>query len=718
MSQSEKKRGNNASFEEIEDDYDDVSGNQKNSEDKSRQFILDLLGRWYCLALCLIVGVLCGFYYLAKAPKLYQANASLLINQQTSTVLAPDQAEKMDMRTLEAMNTVAERITRKELLERVAARAELRTMPGVIPAETIWIPEWSMPWFGISQEHNTRTEAAPSADVLAASIVSWLKVSVRKGTRLLDVGVSHPSPEVAKAIADAICTEYKAELGTSKKNDRTDDLKVLQAESESTRIRLQTAQNALAIYQRALLTLKDLELRETLVADLSRRYLLKHPKMISAQTDLKSYQRRFLTEFDAARNSTADRDYWNGKSAEWDKISDDDSEKLMVARRLLIARGTVLESEILSQNAVFNNLLTSSQKAVINQQSEATAMEVNSSARLPTIPSSPVKLKIMAISSLAGISVGLVIAVGLIRLDNKIHTVAQAERETGLPALAAIAKLTPAVLADVLKKYKVVEHESEPQKKWSSMLLFREGVSTTTYAEMFRVLRASISLLGDERKRRITLFTSALPGEGKSFVAGNFALAAAQQGKRVLLIDLDLRKPSVHRLFGLKRDVNAFGASEVLAGISEFKDGIYKDSGEAFLHIMFAGKRAPSPGELLSSSSLETLFKTALEEYDLIVVDSAPLLPVPDTRIIAQLVDNFCLVTRANYVPKGATRRVMSILKNDNIMPDGIIFNSFSEKRRLMGLNYSYGNYQTNKYGKAYRYGYGSYGVYGNDSDD
>jgi capsular exopolysaccharide synthesis family protein len=251
------------------------------------------------------------------------------------------------------------------------------------------------------------------------------------------------------------------------------------------------------------------------------------------------------------------------------------------------------------------------------------------------------------------------------------------------------------------------------------LLVFREGTSSTTFAEMFRVLRASVSLLGNEQKRRITLFSSALPGEGKTLVSSNFALAAAQQGKRTLLIDLDLRKPAVHKIFGLKRDTHHFGTTEVLSGQAKFEDGIFTDTGAEHLHIMLAGKQAPNPGELLNASTLTDFLETAVAAYDLVVIDSAPLLAVPDTRIIAPLADNFCLVIRANYAPKGAVRRAISILENDDNLPSGVILNGFSEKRRLIGQNYSYGNYQTNRYGKAYRYGYGSYGSYGSeDSED
>ena len=474
----------------------------------------------------------------------------------------------------------------------------------------------------------------------------------------------------------------------------------------------------MAIYLRALTTLKELEAREAMVADLSRRYLPKHPRMASAKAELTSLQQRFLSEFDAARNSSADRDYWDSHGAEWQQVGNDETAKLLTARRLLLARGNVLESEIGSQTSVFNSILTRIQEADINQQAVESEMEISSSAQLPGMPVSPVPSKVLAMASFGGLGFGVLLALIFIRLDNKIHTVAQLERETGLPTLAAIADILPgAIVTTARKKLPSDAAVSDVRDGWNPMLLFREGVSTTTFAEMFRVLRASVSLLGDEKKRRITLFSSALPGEGKTLVSSNFALAAAQQGKRTLLIDLDLRKPAVHKIFGLKRDSHPFGATEILSGLANFEDGILTDTGAEHLHLMLAGKQAPNPGELLNASSLGDFLETAVASYDLVVIDSAPLLAVPDTRIIAPLVDNFCLVVRANYVPKGAVRRVISLLENDQNLPSGIVFNAFSEKRRLIGQNYSYGNYQTNRYGRAYRYGYGSYGSYGSNGD-
>ena len=701
-----------------DDDMQDAGVSRQAGQEKMKLLALDLLGRWHWIVLGLVLGVLGGFFYLSKAPKIYQARATLLIKQQTSTVMSRDQVEEMDLRSLEGLNTVAERITRPELLQKVATRPEVRALPGLMPRDVEWLPDWALPWFGKTKTEASTPEAPPPAASLAGAISSWTKISVRRGTRLLDVLISHPSPEVAKTLADSICIEYQKELTGGRREGRISSLQILVGESEAARVRLQTAQNAMATYQRALVTLKELEARENTAAELSRRYLAKHPRMIAAQAELGSYQQRFLNEFDAARTSTADREYWDKHAEEWQQTGANEPAKLLTARRLLLARGNVLESEIGSQTSVFNSILTRIQEADINQLAVESEMEISSSAQLPGAPVSPVASKVLAMASFGGLGLGILLAMIFIRLDNKIHTVSQLERETGLPALAAIAEIPLKALAGAVRKSK---SDSKPipkaRERWNSLLLFREGVSSTTFAEMFRVLRASISLLGDEKKRRITLFSSALPGEGKTFVSSNFALAAAQQGKRTLLIDLDLRKPAVHRIFGLQRDSHLQGATEVLSGQAAFEEGIYTDTGAENLHLMLAGKRAPNPGELLNASSLQEFLDNALALYDLVVIDSAPLLAVPDTRIIAAHVDNFCLVVRASFVSKGAVRRVISLLDQDENLPNGVVFNGFTEKRRLIGQNYSYGNYQANKFGKAYRYGYGSYGSYGSDSE-
>jgi Mrp family chromosome partitioning ATPase len=125
---------------------------------------------------------------------------------------------------------------------------------------------------------------------------------------------------------------------------------------------------------------------------------------------------------------------------------------------------------------------------------------------------------------------------------------------------------------------------------------------------------------------------------------------------------------------------------------------------------MVSGVRAPNPGELLNARRLAELMASVREIYDVIVLDSAPLLAVPDTRVVAAHADNVCLVVRAEYVPKGACTRVLRLLAAGHTPLAGVIFNGFRERKRLMGMNYSYGNYKYGSSGNAYGYGNDAYG--------
>jgi capsular exopolysaccharide synthesis family protein len=439
--------------------------------------------------------------------------------------------------------------------------------------------------------------------------------------------------------------------------------------------------------------------------------------MVAVTAELKALQERFVREFEVARQAATDKTYWDVAGKDLPNSETKPDEYLLAARQLLLARIGVLESEIGSSTSVFNSMLTRIQESSINQESEESSAEVSNLARVPGWPSAPNANQILTQGSMFGLSGGVLLALMLIRFDNKFHTVSQVVGETGVTVLAAISDISLSHLAIAERSFRKRNPGEDKgyHDNWDKRLLFRRGTSSTSYAEMYRVLRASVTLLGDESTRKITLFTSALPGEGKTLTSCNFALAAAGQGRKTLLIDLDLRKPSVHKVFGLAREKELGGITECIANLAPFEQVICHESGQENLHLILGGKRAPNPGELLETGRLLAILEQACHEYEVIVLDTAPLLAVPDTRIIAPLANNICLVVHAEYVPKGAVRRVLGILEEDGTALSGVVFNGFREKRRLMGENYSYGYYKSSRYGRAYRYGYGSYGSYGSD---
>jgi capsular exopolysaccharide synthesis family protein len=277
--------------------------------------------------------------------------------------------------------------------------------------------------------------------------------------------------------------------------------------------------------------------------------------------------------------------------------------------------------------------------------------------------------------------------------------------------LATIRDLQPKILQKIIAEKKgLVETLPKAAQKWDQRIIFRPGLSETVFAEMFRILRASISLLGDEKKRSVTLFSSAVPGEGKTLISANFAISSAQQGKKTLLLDLDLRKSAVHKVFGLKRNELGPGATELLAGRVSWQEAAITETGQDHLTCIFAGVRAPNPGELLRSDGVTGLLAQLADEFEVIVIDSAPLLAVPDTRLIIPAVDVFCLVVRAEQASKRDVRKVIDLLEENDTKPAGIVINGFKEKAGLLSKKYRYGS-GYGHYGKGY-------GSYGSDDDD
>jgi len=716
-------------FDDFEDEFDapdgDVGGRGEGGE-KLKRLALDLVGRWYWIAAGLILGVLASAYFLSKAPKIYASTATLLLKTQTASVMANDQVEDINPASIEAMNTTIERIARFDLLERVASRQDVRALPGLVPPATDWRPEWLRRWRDgdAAAATNAETPAEPPPPAaLAGRIKGWLRLSIRPKTRLLDITVVHQVPEVAEALANAIAREYLAEIQSDASEGRSTTIDLLRAESEDAREQLQNANAALSIYARALEAVKALDAQEVEVARLDQRYLPAHPKMIGATAELERLEREFINEFDITRNSPSDKKYWEGVGSELPSRTREPDEFLRSARQLLLARIGVLNSEIESQTQVFNSMLTRIEESSVNQESNETSAEVSSLARSPGWPSGPVAKNIYTMGVGGGLAGGLLVAFIFVRLDNKYHTVAQLEDDCRKTVLAAVSEINPSHLAQAEKRHyrKHPDQSPEAYLDWDPHLVFRPGTANTSYAEMYRILRASISLLGDETQRKITLFTSALPGEGKTATSANFALAAAGQQRRTLLIDLDLRKPSLHKVFGLPKERDEGGITESLAGLVPIEQTVVPVDAEPNLHLILAGKRAPNPGELLDTGRLKSILNWAVENYDVVVLDTAPLLAVPDTRIIAPQADNLCLVVRGQYVPKGAVRRTLEVLDEDGTHLCGVVFNGFKETRRLIGQNYSYGHYRTSRYGRPYQYGYGrygAYGAYGSDQED
>jgi len=668
-----------------------------------KDLMLRLLGRWHWIALGLILGLGTGFLLIWNAVPKYRSAATVVVRDYNLNALGTLQAAEFDTRNSQAIATVAVGLTTYELCEAVASDPVVRELRGIIP------PPSKLDALLSGDDEAPEKTDVPPPHVLADMIRGqWLSVAVREETRLIDVAIRHPEPLVAQTIANRMVSNYMKLRSESRSGEQRDTLEYLMAESKRVKEELQEAMNVLASYSGPIEAEKALATAETEIDALSLRYRHKHPKMIEAKARL-AHAREDLKKFMVkAVNNPLDGEYW---SAHLERLGDlDKTETIDQLRDLLIARRAVLESEIETQNALYESVITQIETRDINTKQNEAEVALIESARLPGKPVFPRKVLMVIQATALGLFMGVGLAFLFQWLDNKFHTVSDIEGQLGLPVLSAVASLDPKEIAREEKR-KGDSALVEGRERWDPLIVFRTEGADTHYAEMFRVLRTALSLLGPAQQRQVTMVTSSLPSEGKTLVSANLAVALAQQGVNTLLVDFDLRKPSVHTRFGVAKDAQV-GTVNLLTGDAELDEVIQTDTAQGNLSLILSGPRAPNPGELLEPLRLEAILNQFKARFDHIVVDTAPLLAVPDSRIIAPYADNLAIVVRAESTPRGAVRRALETLEHSGVTPEGIVFNDYAEKRTLIGKNYSYGYYRYGKYGYG-KYQYGA--VYGKE---
>lgn len=209
--------------------------------------------------------------------------------------------------------------------------------------------------------------------------------------------------------------------------------------------------------------------------------------------------------------------------------------------------------------------------------------------------------------------------------------------------------------------------------------------------EAFRTLRTSVSTLGREPERRSFLVTSALPSEGKSFTALNLAAAFAQQGLRTLLIDADLRRPTIQETLGGGNREHP-GVTDCLVDGRLLEALVQEVPSLPKLSWLPAGKSAPNPAELLAQGPIGGLIDQALAQYDRVVLDSPPVHAVSDALLLGKLVQTTLLVVHGSKTPRGVVLRAIKLLGKAGASTSGVVLNLLPS-RRGRGYYYSYDNY-------------------------
>ncbi len=684
----------------------ELEGKKQNSFFNRRR-IFGVLSRWPWIVLCIIISLLYGYFQAWRAVELYQANSSLLVRDYNISVMGNlDASAEFDLRSGQAVDTVRSGLDRFELYEAIASDPLIRERRDLQPPPPLNIRQlWASDAEG---KHQKMDQPAPPAPVLAEMIKGWTSTSVRLKSRFIDISVSHPIPQVAELIANRVVHHYIIQRENQKSSGAQNAVEYLIGEADRVKTELQTAENVLNSYATPLQAEQGLIAAENLISNLKVRYKSKHPRMEEAQRSHDLTYARLSDALKLAMENPSDKEYW---APYREKLNDfTDPATVEKVRPLLVARKSTLDSEIQSQSILYKSLLSNIETKEITSERTEAEVVAHEKARLPENPSSPDKKKIILNAAMGGAVAGLLLALIFQFFDNKIQHVGEIEEEFNRSVLSAIASLED---KKQLREICAAITDLPPcLAKLRPELIATNWGGKTHHTEMFRVLRASISLLGNPAERKITLISSSLPNEGKTFVASNLALAFANQGTKTLLIDFDLRKASVHQVFGEKRTDHK-GTVDLLNQTATLAEVVHTYESIDNFSVVFAGEKAPNPGELLEPMRLKELLDRLSAEFDHIVIDTPPLLAVPDTRVIIPLANNIALVARANQTPRRALKTAISLIEKSGHSPSGFILNDYSAKRYKLLDKYGYGS--------GYGYGYGSYksyGTYGYDDKD
>ena len=230
---------------------------------------------------------------------------------------------------------------------------------------------------------------------------------------------------------------------------------------------------------------------------------------------------------------------------------------------------------------------------------------------------------------------------------------------------------------------------SGKNQSYSRRQLITKTDARSPVTEQYKTIRTNIQFSAIDHEIKSIMLTSSNPGEGKSTTAANLAVVFAQQGKKVLLVDTDLRKPVVHTIFEIKNNI---GLTNVLTKRKSLKDAV-KPTSESNLFVLPSGPIPPNPAELLLSHAMKNFYELALCTYDLVIFDTPPLLAVTDAQIISGFCDGTILVVSSGKTKVEEVDKGLELLKKANANMLGVVLNN----KKVTNQNHYYYYYGTKK---------------------
>jgi succinoglycan biosynthesis transport protein ExoP len=697
-----------------------------------------VLRHWKLIIAIPLFTVIATYGVLKTVPSLYKSTAEILIydpQRQIDAAVQKPISPFIDAVDNVAMTTEIEVIKSKSVALRVASDLALDEDPEFQPHSRLSALK---EWLGLSQPD--RSDGGPQAavdpdkvhaqglDRAAGGLLQRLQVERVLFSYILAVSVTSQDPAKAQRLAATVVDDYLASQREARQEalqrvatwlkGRVDDLQSRVLETETA---IEKAKAESGITDTGLNNIGDREVTEVnsqlinargevaqirahleqarrvvdrngdvqAIPELMASLAIKH--LLEQQADLASREAELRTKFSEAYpqvvgvraqlaginkaiNAEGQHLLGNMQNA-YDAAVRREQSLQASLQRLTGARGnseTYIKLQQLRRVADADRRLYENYLSQFNEISQRRTLQDASAriiapATLPDAPSSPRRTLFYALAGIFGLGCGVLLAFLIEYLQSGLKTGAQAEQSFGYPVVGFI----PFVPA---RKSRSVAY--------GRMLNNMIDAPLSQFSEAVRAMRIGLELSSSEPAPKVILITSSLPAEGKSTTAILLAASSAGSGRRTVLLDCDLRQQSTSVVFGKKQP----GLSELLRGTADLMDVISKDPATK-TYVIPAGSIVPNPADLLMSQRMQDLIAELRGEFDYVVMDTAPLLPVIDALALATMADKILLIVEWNRTPQASIARAFKVLRPEARRIAGIVLSKV-DLRQLDGYGY------------------------------
>ncbi|MCB1105322.1 MAG: polysaccharide biosynthesis tyrosine autokinase [Cephaloticoccus sp.] len=679
-----------------------------------KDYLLILRERiWYIVVVFLVVFSSVLVYTLSRT-KMYESVASVQVFRRDPTVMQVQAVVDNEIRSAEDLNTqvkilesasivknVADRLTGDDLRRFMAPYEKGDSSDPILPTSIIYQNRKIVPLrlslvLQVSYEHPDPVIAAKIANLFIDEFITY-NARMRIDESMKAVEDLHARADDQRKKVDELSTKlqnYRERNNMVSLDQRkdivTEKLKALNlylteasSRRRNTEIRWQQVEERrrngedltelpFIASQPLIGTLKqELSAQKINLSQLAERYRAKHPKMIEAQQSLAQTQQQLVVAVESAA-STIESEYQNAIRNEQEAksaLAKQEAESLDLDR-YAVEYGN-LERDFKINEQILENILERARETSMTSTIETQNARIVDRAVPSSVPSSPKVLLNLALGFVGGIGMGLAFAFFVAFIDDRVKSSFDIEGVVGLPLLGIIPQIRKMDMSD---KAQIVMNNADRQ-----------------VSEAFLTLHSSLRLHDESKNAKCMLITSTIPGEGKSFTITNLALTFAAHGEKVVLVDCDLRKPSIYK--GLQIE-NNHGVIDVCTGEKPL-DEVIQSSVQQNLDVIVAGGRAKNPTRLLNSKAFETMIAELRKRYDRVLIDTPPLAAVSDALIILPMVDGSLFNIYFNKVRRKAAQFAAKRLQESNVPSFGAILN---------GLNVAVsGYYYAQYYDKSYK---------------